>query len=454
MISIWAKDALTHQGWQSHVTVTADEDGVICSVESDTPPSGTITGLLLPAPANLHSHAFQRAMAGMTEARGDDPKDNFWTWRKLMYRFLQHLTPDDIETITAFVQMEMLEAGFGTSAEFHYIHHQPDGSLYDNPAELSERVLAAAQQSGIGLTHLPVMYEQGGCDGRPLGANQKRFGHTVDQYATLLDCIESRLKDMPSDTVLGTAPHSLRAVSCETLEAITALRPGSPVHIHIAEQTGEIKEVEETYGQRPVDWLMSHHAVDKHWCLVHATHMNAAETESLARSGAVAGLCPITEANLGDGIFDGAIYLKAGGYFGIGSDSNVRISLQEELRLLEYSQRLKDRGRAVFASQNASSGRTLLSGAAIGGARAAGRNSGAIEPGRLADLLALDREHTDLVGKHEDMALDSFIFAGDKRMITDVWSGGRHLVVNGRHIRREIITAQYRDCLTRLMSRL
>lgn len=453
MQSIWAKEALTAQGWQSDVRVDID-NGIIQAVTADTKPSGTTTGILLPAPANVHSHAFQRAMAGMTEHRGKNPADNFWAWRKLMYRFLDHLTPDDIEAITGFVQMEMLEAGYGASVEFHYLHHQADGTPYDNKAELAERIMAAAQASGMGLTLLPVLYEQGGCDGRALGAGQVRFGNTLGAFSDLVLDVQKGLSRLPKNTHIGVAPHSLRAVSRESLEAVTSLVPDGPIHIHLAEQVGEVEEVLQSYGQRPTEWLYDHHAVDARWCLIHATQMQPHETLMMAASGAVAGLCPVTEANLGDGIFDGVRYIKDGGNFGIGSDSNIRISLSEELRALEYSQRLQHLGRAVLATETQSTGRVLFEGAAKGGALAAGRNSGTIEAGKLADLMALNADHIDLLGKQKDMILDSYIFAGDDRMVTDVWSAGRHMVSGGRHKNRDVILARYRTAVLSLAGKI
>jgi formimidoylglutamate deiminase len=450
MKTVWAQHALTSEGWQSDVEITVGDDGFIQSVDAGVQPGGECFGVMLPAPANLHSHAFQRAMAGMTERRGSDPSDNFWSWRKLMYRFLDQLTPDHIEAIAAFVQMEMLEAGFGASVEFHYLHHQADGTPYDNLAELSERIAAAAQISGMGLTLLPVLYEQGGCDGRALGAGQIRFGNDLDRFEKLFEGAKAGLGSLPDDCRIGVAPHSLRAVSRESLAAVTTLHPTGPIHIHLAEQVGEVEEIVTAYGQRPTEWLFENHPVDERWCLIHATQMQAHETIAMAKSGAVAGLCPITEANLGDGIFDGVRYLKHGGRLGIGSDSNIRISVSEELRALEYSQRLKHLGRAVLATETRSSGRVIYEGAAFGGALASGRNSGVLKPGKLADMMALDRSDVDLMGKNGDMILDSYIFAGDDSMVTDVWSAGRHMVTNGRHKHRDQILAQYRRAIVAL----
>lgn len=454
MQSIWAEQVLTSNGWLQRARIDIDAQGKISAIEVGTPKTGITVGALLPAPANLHSHSFQRAMAGMTEQRGDDPDDNFWSWRKLMYKFLDYLTPDDIEAIAAYTQMEMLEAGFGASAEFHYLHHQPDGTSYDNLAELSERISAAASVSGIGLTLLPVLYQCGGCDQLPLGKGQIRFGNDSAQFARLFEGAAAALKHLPHDTRIGVAPHSLRAVDFAGLSAAVALSPSGPIHIHAAEQDAEVEEVKAAWGKRPIEWLFDNHDIDERWCLIHATQMQPHETLAVAKSGAVAGLCPITEANLGDGIFDGIRYFSAGGQFGIGSDSNVRISLSEELRQLEYSQRLASKKRAVLATPQKSTGRVLLEGAARGGARATQRTSGQIEIGALADLLALDTQHIDLTDKSGDALLDSYIFAGDDRMISDVWSAGRHMVREGTHVKRATIEARYRKMLSAIKSKI
>ncbi len=454
MKNIWAEQVLTAQGWASSVCIEIGVDGRIEKITREAAPEGDCVGIVLPAPANLHSHSFQRAMAGMTESRGPNPRDTFWTWRELMYRFLDHLSPDDIGVIAAFVQMEMLEAGFACVAEFHYLHHQPDGTPYDDLAELANHIVAAAATTGIGLTLLPVLYEHGGCDGRPLGLGQVRFGNDTERFARLHKAAAMAVARLPNDSRMGVAAHSLRAVSHEGLSACVKIAPEAPIHIHIAEQTGEVDEVKAAWGKRPVEWLFAHHEVNKHWCLIHATQMETHETEIVARSGAVTGLCPITESSLGDGIFDGVHYLRNNGRFGIGSDSNIRISLSEELRTFEYSQRLRDRGRAILATENTSTGRALIQSAAKGGAQAVGRDSGEIEVGRFADLVALDSGATDLLGKEGDAALDSYVFAGDDNMITDVWSAGRHLVTGGRHVSREAITARYHDTIRSLKARI
>ena len=440
---LWADQALTADGWQRGVRVEIASDGRIDTVVPDAVDQGYRVGILLPAPVNLHSHAFQRAMAGLAERRGPDPRDSFWTWRRLMYRFLDRLGPEEIESIAAFVQMQMLEAGFAAVAEFHYVHHQPGGAPYDCLAELSHRIVAAASETGVGLTLLPVLYQHGGCGGKPLQYGQLRFGNPPDRFARLCEEAGAAVHALAGDARAGVAVHSLRAVDPQGLAFAAALAPQAPLHIHAAEQSAEVEEVEACLGARPVEWLLANVGVDERWCLVHATHMTSHETAALAGSGAVAGLCPITEASLGDGIFDGARYQMQGGTFGVGSDSNIRISLAEELRMLEYSQRLRDRARAVLARPGRSTGRTLFDAATRGGARAAMRDAGVLVPGRLADLVALDGEAADLAEKQGDALLDSFIFAGGDRMVTDLWSAGRHMVKDGRHVRHDEITRRY-----------
>ena len=457
MKMISAEQALLPDGWTRDVDVGIADDGRIAFVNQNGNPDfpanrveKVSVSVLLPAPVNVHSHAFQRAMAGLTEKRGPDPADSFWSWRKLMYEFLDRLTPDDIESITSFVQMEMLEAGFATHAEFHYLHKQPGGGRYDNLAELADRIAAAAVSTGIGLTLLPVHYQYGGCDCRPLERSQKRFGTDLSEFENLWTDAANTVSSLSADSCVGVAPHSLRAVSPESLAALQNLAPAAPFHMHLAEQQAEVEEVRQILGARPVEWLLDNADVDGRWCLIHCTQMLPHETASLAQSGAVAGLCPITEFNLGDGIFDAVNYLNAGGLISIGSDSNIRISLNEELRLLEYSQRLRDHSRAALASREMSAGRRIFDQVSQGGAQAAGRKSGRIEPGYWADLIALNGEHSALTCRSEDALLDSFIFAGDDRLVSDVWSAGRHQVEDGQHINRVLITESYKKVIRKL----
>lgn len=453
MTTLFAERALLAEGWARDVRVSLGPEGRIAAVEtgaSAEPGDERLAGrILVPAPGNLHSHAFQRAMAGMSEGRNPAGADSFWTWRALMYRFLEALTPDDVEAIAAMVQVEMAEAGYAAVGEFHYLHNPAGGGGYDDPAEMAGRIVAAAEITGLGLTLLPVVYMQGGCDGRALEGGQLRFAADLEKVGRIIDGAARAARRLPADTRIGVAPHSLRAVAPRLVAEAAALRPGEPVHIHAAEQTAEVAEVEAAHGARPVALLVDRIGLDARWCLIHCTHMTPAERDGLAGSGAVAGLCPITESSLGDGIFDGAAFRAAGGTFGVGSDSNIRIGLAEELRTLEYAQRLRDRARAVLAGPR-STGRTLLGAVLAGGARALGRDAGAIEAGRLGDLLTLDAEALALAGLDGDMALDGWIFAGDDRAVRDLWSAGRRLVAGGRHHARDGVKARFRATLARL----
>ncbi|MDQ7071330.1 MAG: formimidoylglutamate deiminase [Rhodobacterales bacterium] len=448
-----AREALLPDGWHKDVQIEIGPDGRVASITTNTNLNGRVIDLVLPAPVNLHSHAFQRAMSGLTEARGPDASDSFWTWRTLMYRFLDQLDPDQIEAIAALVFMEMLEAGYAGVCEFHYLHHAIAGAHYDSKSELSERVISAAQRAGIGLTLVPVLYQFGGCDARPLKGGQRRFGNTPDQFQRVFEGAKMALGHAPDDYAIATSAHSLRAVDQSGLTFAAALAPERPFHMHLAEQHAEVDEVMAHWGARPVQWLLDNHAVDGRWCLIHCTQMTAQEARDLAGSGAIAGLCPITESNLGDGIFNGVDYLGAGGKIGVGSDSNVHISLFEELKTLEYSQRLRDNSRASLANADRSSGRRIYEDALIGGAQAAGRNSGAIKVGMQADLVGLAGDNHWLCNRAGDTALDTLIFGGHGQdCITDVWSAGRHMVREGRHIARDAITRDFVKVVTALVA--
>jgi formimidoylglutamate deiminase len=448
---IFAERALLPDGWAEQVRITVN-DGHIASVTTKTKPhpSDARVSALLPALSNLHSHSFQRAMAGMTEHRIAG-RESFWTWRDLMYRFLNRLTPDQIEAIAALVFMEMQEAGYAAVGEFHYVHHQPGGVPYADIAELSNRIFAAASLTGIGLTHLPVLYTYGGAGERPLAASQRRFGNTVDSFAKLLEATRRNAKTLPADTRVGIAPHSLRATNPADLARALPLAADNPVHIHVAEQPKEVADILAWLGARPAEWLLANTGIGPNWCAIHATHMTSRETAALAKSGAVAGLCPITEANLGDGPFNGPGWLAAGGAFGIGSDSNVRISLTEELRTLEYSQRLRDLSRNVMVAKDGSVGHALYTGAALGGAQALGRRAGQISIGTLADLTAIDLSHPSLCALRPDQILDGLAFAAPDTVITDVWSAGRHQVRAGRHIHHDQIIHGWRKAVKTLV---
>ncbi len=449
---IFALHALLPDGWARNVRLSF-VDGLITDVVRDSAAEAgdTCVSALLPGMSNLHSHTFQRAMAGMTEHRIAG-RDSFWTWRDLMYRFTAHLTPDQIEAIAAFAFMEMQEAGFAAVGEFHYLHHQPGGAAYTDVAELSARIFAAAATTGIGLTHLPVLYTHGGAEAQPLQAGQARFGNTVDQFGGLLQAARVAAKALPADTRVGLAPHSLRATTPADLARVMPLAQGNPVHIHIAEQPAEVAAIHDWLGARPVDWLLDNAAVGSEWCLIHATHMTATETARLAQTRAVAGLCPVTEANLGDGPFNGPGWLAAGGAYGIGTDSNVRISLTEELRTLEYSQRLRDLSRNVMVAGEGSVGQAIYTAAAKGGAQALGRQAGQIAAGFLADLTAIDADHPALCALRPEQLLDGLAFAAADDVVTDVWSAGRHMVRGGKHIGRDRIVAGWRAAVAGLIA--
>lgn len=399
--------------------------------------------LSLPAIANTHSHAFQRAMAGMAERRGD-ASDSFWTWRETMYRFAAKINPEQMYAIAAQVYGEMLEAGFTQVCEFHYLHHQPDGTPYADPGEMSQAIIRAAEDAGIGLTLLPVLYQTGGFDGRPLAGTQRRFGHGTEAYLRLIE----RLKKQESHLLkIGVALHSLRAVPEATLKILLPELAGQdlPIHIHIAEQIAEVRECEAVRGARPVQWLLDNADVDARWCLVHATHMTGKETRALAKSKAVVAICPTTEANLGDGLFPLAEFLKARGRISVGSDSNVSVSLVEELRWLEYGQRLKAQQRNIVASDRQPSvGLSLLEAVAKGGWQASG------VPKR-ADSVTLDASVPALYGANATDLADRFVFAGNRNPVSSVTAHGVQRVLDGRHVFRQPFEQTFKLAMRQLL---
>ncbi|GAB3052854.1 formimidoylglutamate deiminase [Stenotrophomonas tumulicola] len=440
-----ASHALLPQGWARDVRVQV-VDGRIgdITVGQAAQAGDRPAQVLVPGLPNLHSHAFQRGMAGLAEIGGGNG-DSFWSWRELMYRFLANLVPDAVQAIAAQAYMEMLESGFTRVGEFHYLHHDADGRAYADPAEMSTRIAAAAAQTGIGLTLLPVFYAHADFGGAAPNPAQRRLIHGVDGFARLLEGAGTALASLP-DARLGIAPHSLRAVTGEELAALLPLTTG-PVHIHIAEQLREVDACVAWSGLRPVRWLYENAAVDARWCLVHATHIDDDERARIVASQAVAGLCPITEANLGDGLFPMQAFAREGGRFGIGSDSNVLIDAAEELRLLEYGQRLALRGRNVLAPDAArSSGRFLFDGAVQGGAQALGVAAG-LQAGASADLLELDAAHPAMIGREGDAWLDSWVFAARNGALRAVWRHGRQCVADGRHLQRDAINARFAQAL-------
>jgi formimidoylglutamate deiminase len=461
--AILADHAWLPQGWRRNVLLAWDAESVLTTVQADCEPAGEVEkvqGIVLPGMSNLHSHAFQRAMAGLTEYRSPanaGAGDSFWSWRQLMYAFAQKLGPAALKAIALQLYIEMLKAGYTSVCEFHYLHHDRDGKPYANPAELATCLIEAAQEAGIGLTLLPVLYQYSGFGARAPQPQQARFVSSPEWILTLLQRLQS---SHPQHAGLryGVAPHSLRAVSPDSLKELLAglarFDRNAPVHIHIAEQRQEVDDCLTTLGARPVEWLLQHAAVDARWCLVHATHMSPAETRALAQSGAVAGLCPSTEANLGDGFFNAIPYDLNGGQWGIGSDSHASVSLREELRLLEYGQRLLSGQRNVLAHDSGGSvGAHLYRGALAGGAAAAGRPVAGLTVGQRADLLVLDPLHPDLGGKRDDQWLDSLIFCNHGATpIGDVMSAGRWVVRAGRHASDERSAAAYRAALESLLA--
>lgn len=449
MTVIHVERAWTGTEWLENARITLDGATIASVTANARPESGDERhAVVIPAVANLHSHAFQRAMAGLAERRGPGD-DSFWSWRTVMYRFALTMTPEQIEAVAARLYMEMLESGFARVGEFHYLHHGIDGAPYADIAELAGRIAAASQTAGIALTLLPVFYAHSGFGGAAPIDGQRRFINDIDSFTRLMDRARTLLAPLDG-AVLGLAPHSLRAVTPQELAAILPLAGDGPVHIHVAEQVKEVEDCLAWSGQRPVEWLLNHAPVDHRWCLIHATHMTEAETRAMAARGAVAGLCPITEANLGDGVFEAPAFLAAGGRFGIGSDSNVLVSLPEELRTLEYSQRLLRRARNVIAAPGAPTGDRLFSEALTGGAQALGTEAG-IAPGMQADLVSLDLSHTPYTPT--EALIDSFVFAGAPR-IDCVWSRGRKQVEGGRHIRRDAISARFNAAMQTLVAGL
>ena len=451
MRSLWFETALLNDGWAKAVRMTID-GGLITTLEPDAArtPTDERHGVAVPGLCNVHSHAFQRGMAGLTEYRGPTA-DNFWTWRELMYRFLDRIAPEDSQAIAAQAYVEMLETGFTRVGEFHYLHHDANGAPYADIAEMAHGIVAAAGDVGIGLTLLPVFYAHGDFDGAAPSPGQRRFLNDPDRFARLFEASRAALAPLP-DANLGVAPHSLRAVTPAELAEIRALAPDGPVHIHAAEQTREVDDCVAWSGRRPVEWLLEHAGLDRSWCLIHATHLTAAETQSLAASGAVAGLCPITEANLGDGFFPTRDYLTAGGAFGVGTDSNIQIDPAQELRGLEYAQRLSLRERNVLGSAGRpSTGASLFAGALLGGAQALGQATFGLAVGASADIVTLDPDHLALYGRDGDALLDGWLFAGTPGVVKSVWRAGKRVVENGRHRNAERIGQRYRRTLDRLL---
>lgn len=444
----------TGSRWMTDALVTVDDDGTIVEVGSADLDDGEgaavqrFRGCALPGIPNLHSHAHQRAMAGLAESSGA-VDDSFWTWREVMYLHVGRFTPEDLEAVAAQLYVEMLEAGYTAVGEFQYLHHDAAGEPYDDVAEMSLRCLQAARQVGIGITQLPVLYSVGGFGATPPTLGQRRFLNDVPRFLRLVERLE---QEKDSSTAVGIAPHSLRAVSPQGLvEVVDGFAGRGPIHLHIAEQLKEVEDCLAWSQQRPVEWLLQRHEIDATWCLIHATHMTDEETRAVAASGAVVGLCPTTEANLGDGLFAADVFRDAGGRFGIGSDSHISISPVEELRWLEYGQRLHHHARNLAAGgPRRSTGRRLLEEVLAAGAQACGRPIGKIEVGHRADVVVLDTEHPLLCERREDEWLDSWIFSGNQSVVRDVLVGGEVRVQDGEHVDRRAVARNFRQAMARL----
>jgi formimidoylglutamate deiminase len=455
MTSLWFESALLPQGWASQVRITA-ANGHIERVAVGVPAAAEDErhALAVPGMPNLHSHAFQRGLAGLTERRGAHA-DSFWSWRELMYRFVERIAPEELESLSALAYAEMLEAGFTHVGEFHYLHHDRGGVPFADPGELAARIAAAAARTGIGLTLLPVFYAHSGFGAAAPSGRQRRFISDAARFARILEASRAAVRRIPG-ALVGVAPHSLRAVAPAELAAVVALGHGGPIHIHIAEQLREVEDCLAWSGRRPIAWLLEHASVDEHWCLVHATHATDAELAAIAARNAVVGLCPITEANLGDGIFPAASFLERQGRFGIGSDSNIRLDAAEELRQLEYSQRLAQRARNVLAGAGGgSTGRHLFEAALAGGRQALGAiaaGGAGLQAGASLDLVTLRAADPALLARREDELLDGWIFSGGRAAIDCVWRAGVRVVSDGRHRERDAILVRYEKALRRLLA--
>jgi formiminoglutamate deiminase len=446
--SIFAKRALGPDGWLDDVRISIEAGHFSGVAAGQAPASGDeVHDIILPGMGNLHSHAFQRAMAGLAETRGPGD-DSFWSWRNVMYRFALSMTPDQVEAVAAKLYVEMLEAGFTRVGEFHYLHHDKDGSHYADIGEMAGRIAAAAGETGIGLTLLPVFYAHAGFGGQAPAEGQRRFINDLDSFGHLLDACR-KVAGPLDGSVVGVAPHSLRAVTPDELRVVAALAPEAPIHIHVAEQVLEVEDCVAWSGARPVEWLLGNAEVDQRWCLIHATHMTREEARSLGQSGAVAGLCPVTEANLGDGTFAVLPFMQAGGTWGVGSDSNVLIGLPDELRQLEYSERLAHRARNVIARPNASTGRRLFDAAVAGGAQALGTQAG-LAAGNPADFVSLKPRDVDF---GDDRLLDRWLFARGAD-IDCVWVRGVRHVSEGRHSESERVSRRFQRVMTELVEGL
>lgn len=453
MSVFFAERALLPAGWANNVRFEISAEGYLTSVQANADRQGAelISGPVVPGMPNLHSHAFQRAMAGLAEVAGN-PNDSFWTWRDLMYRLVGQISPEQLGVIARQLYIEMLKGGFTSVAEFHYVHQDTTGKSYTNPAELALQVSQAASSVGIGMTLLPVLYTHSGFGGLAPNEGQRRFINSTERYLDLQSRLKPIMTAQPAQA-LGLCFHSLRAVTPQQITDVMAASDSQcPVHIHIAEQQKEVDDCLAWSGRRPLQWLYENVDVDERWCLVHATHAEADEVASMARSRAVAGLCLTTEANLGDGIFPAVDYIAQGGRWGIGSDSHVSLSVVEELRWLEYGQRLRDQRRnRLYRPDQPMVGRTLYDAALLGGAQALGQPVGALEVGKRADWLVLDGNDPYLATASGDGILNRWLFGGGDRQIREVMVNGRWVIREGRHADEEVSRRSFAQVLRELL---
>lgn len=452
--SFMLEAALLPQGWASNVHVVVGEDGLIAAIdppELGSHPEERVAGFVIPGMSNAHSHAFQRGMAGETEYRLS-AQDSFWTWRQLMYALANRIEPEDLKVLATQLFVEMLKSGYTAVAEFHYIHRRPDGALYPGPNPLWQAIAAAAADAGIALSFLPTLYQTGDFGEAPLKREQARFALDTDEF---LKSVEARLREHAGSRTerTGVAFHSLRAVPLpvltRTVGELKSLDPGLPLHIHVAEQIKEVESCRAHTGRRPIELLLDTGLIDRHWCLVHATHATDAELAGIAAAGACVCVSITTEANLGDGFFDAARFLELGGRLSIGSDSQSTVSPAEELRWMEYQGRLRERRRGVLAGSETHLGTRLWRDAARDGAAAIGQPSGVIAVGARADWVVLDAEHPSMAGAAAASALDHLIFAGGSAAIRHVMVDGRWRVRDGRHQLEASLAAPFRALMQR-----
>lgn len=445
---------LTDGGWLSPGSISVDDNGWITAVTAgrSDQPHEDINGIAIPGISNVHSHAFQRAMAGLSEYKTNSAEDSFWTWRDLMYHFVETITPDDLEAIAAQLYVEMLKSGYTAVGEFQYLHHDRDGTPFANPAEMALRATAAAVDTGIGATILPVLYQHAGFGKLSPEPNQRRFINDVDKFLKIFETVGEWCGDDPN-LGAGIAPHSLRAVDGDSLSNVTrSIHSSTPIHIHIAEQEKEVSDCEAWAGTRPVRWLLDNQSVDDRWSLIHATHLADDEVQGMIEADVIAGLCPTTEANLGDGLFELPVWMAAGGRFGIGSDSHISVSPVEELRWLEYGQRLRGHRRNIAGSLEMSTGTALFRAATSGGAAALARASGQLTAGKRADIAVLDIDAPIFYGQQCETFLDSWLFSGNQPVVKDVFVGGARVVHDGIHRDEDRIKLHYRKVVANLLT--